>query len=220
VILRMSEQFSEVQNDMQCHLIGASSLFASKSTWRLDEPSVGSAPFWVYIRQNIRMCFLNEQPCQFDVDAYAATMSYSPAPDTVWTNRITYLLARLCTACWKPSESSTDDLDRFEHLQTSIDRWKKSLPESFQPWCHFEEEFEPFPTIRYVSIWHGNSPLFCLDSNLLTNLSCCMAVLLCRKSHVGLVWQETGHANLSIRGQQIHGGRCFVPEPIPRLNIS
>ncbi|KAJ5811984.1 hypothetical protein N7474_008285 [Penicillium riverlandense] len=161
VILRMSEQFYEVQNDMQCHLLGATSLFAGSNRWSLEQPSLEVASFWVYIRQNIRMCFLNEQPCQFDLDASALSISYSPAPETIWANRITYLAARICNECWKVPTGTglttgpKESWDNYDHLQSSIERWGQSVPDSFQPWCHIQDEFEPFPIVRYVSVWHA-----------------------------------------------------------------
>lgn len=172
VILRMSEQFCEVQNDTQCHLLGATSLVEGSNRWSLEEPSLEVASFWVYIRQNIRMCFLNERPCQFDLDASPLSMSYSSAPETVWTNRITYLTARICNECWKDptgkggTACSKGSWDNYEHLQSSIERWRKSLPDSFQPWCHIQDEFEPFPVIRYVNVCHGKFPNWQLGTEL------------------------------------------------------
>lgn len=142
VILRMSEQFLEVGNDAQRHLNGAASLF-SGTDWSPVESNLAIACFWTHLRESIRICFLHQQPCHLDLD-----LSLSGESDEAWTNRMTYLLLRVCTACW----GGTDDLKRLKSL---VDDWRTHLPRSFRPWCIRETSNEPFPVIKYFAPWHG-----------------------------------------------------------------
>ena len=65
VILRMSEQFGD---DAQHHLNGVFSLFGnSDRKWASFLTDLRVA-FWIYLRESIRICFLYEQGCRFDMD--------------------------------------------------------------------------------------------------------------------------------------------------------
>ena len=147
----MAEQFSEVQDDARCHLLGASSLFASHP----ENASLGAAAFWVYMRQSIRAAFLNEEPCKFEAASFTGEVSVSPASDMVWANRSTFILARTCSACWDGSLDSTARLKLLDDLYVLLEQWRQNLPETFQPWCEFRAENEPFPNISFISAWHG-----------------------------------------------------------------
>jgi len=58
IMLRISEQFSELGNDIQHHLNGAFSLYGtSHHRWSLFQTDVRGVAFWVYLRDSIRICF-------------------------------------------------------------------------------------------------------------------------------------------------------------------
>lgn len=155
VILRMAEQFSEIQDDARCHLLGASSIFASDT----DNTSLGAASFWVYMRQSIRISFLNEEPCRFGVGAGTlAEVEFTPASEETWANRITCLLARTCSACWDSSLSADMRLELLKELYASLELWQQRIPDTFQPWCDYKPENDLFPIIRYICQWHGEHP--------------------------------------------------------------
>ena len=149
VILRMAEQFSDLQDDMRCHLYGASSLFKSQSD--STYPDVPS--FWVYVRQSIRAAFLNEEPCRIDLDSVPC--EFTPAPEAVWTDRMTLLLARVCSACWDTSLEEKQRQGMLTELTYLVQFWKDRVPSTFNPWYDSSSENDIFPTIRYVSPWHG-----------------------------------------------------------------
>lgn len=157
VILRMAEQFSEVKDDARCHLAGASSLLISKAETEA-RPSLGVAAFWLYMRQKLRAAFLNEEPCKFDMALVADDVGTAPAPDVVWTNRVTALLARTCSACWDPGLEPTLRNELLEELEKLLEGWQESIPETFQPWSEYQAENDPFRTIKYISPWHGSVP--------------------------------------------------------------
>ncbi|KFY33261.1 hypothetical protein V494_07785 [Pseudogymnoascus sp. VKM F-4513 (FW-928)] len=162
VILRMSEQFLEVGNDSQRHLNGAASLFMDGTTdWSPIESSLAIACFWTHLRETIRICFLREQPCQFDMSYLSlADDDLNPpvSSDEAWTNRMTYLLLRVCTLCWGASNETVKDdsaaIMESKRLKCLIDSWKERLPLSFRPWGVNENGNGPFPVIQCFTPWH------------------------------------------------------------------
>lgn len=175
VILRMSEQFSEVGDDARHHLNGAFSLFGtSDHRWSPFQTDVRGVAFWIYLRESIRVCFLHEQGCQFNMGLIEDEMLIH-APDEVWANRMTYLLAQTCNACW--GNTQTNRRDELARVQLLIEEWKGSLPETFKEWGYFQGS-EPFPKINHLSTWHGKTtcPLLTLIGVL--------------KAHSVIGWQQ------------------------------
>lgn len=159
VILRMSEQYSEPEQDAQCHLNGAYSLLTStKFNWSPEDIDLKGTAFWTFVRQTLRLCFLSEQECGFDLSIVIGGDMTTPAKDQVWTNRMTYLSAQLCNACWR--SPSLDNVSRdcvLDEIEKDIDSWRQSIPETFKPWYYHQSASDPFPTIRFVNSWHGKS---------------------------------------------------------------
>lgn len=195
VILRMSEQFLELSSDTQCHLQGAGSLFLDGTDWSPVESNLSIACFWTYLRESIRISFLREQPCQFDLSYLSLghdDMTIPAPTDSVWTHRMTFLLIRVCSLCWGREEQQPTA--ESKRLKDRIDRWKANIPPSFRPWCIREEDREPFPEVRYFAPWHGVCrfarfhPLPCRSSfrgtvQMLTENSGCVAILLYCENH-------------------------------------
>ena len=163
-ILRMWEQLSEISSDGQFHLNSAFSVFVRPGlSWSTCSDSVSGSAFWLFVRQNIRASFLREQAVQCDLSYVEDEESYGPAPDEVWTNRITLLLARLCSACWGKL-ALTVRHELLLDLETRLGEWKRCLPPSFEPWSNVEVADGSFPIIRYICTWHSQ---FCLHLSVL-----------------------------------------------------
>lgn len=160
-ILRMSEQFLEPHEDAQTHIHGAFSLLTSSTIkWLPDRVDMSGAAFWVFVRQSLRICFLSEQPCQFDLDIIGSDNLFAPAADEVWTNRMTFLLARTCNACWSMSLHGPQfRKDELDSLEADINCWFRSLPETFKPWFYQDIPSQPFPKIHCLTSWHGKTPV-------------------------------------------------------------
>jgi hypothetical protein len=152
----MSEQFLELSSDTQRHLQGAASLFLDGTDWSPVESDLSTSCFWTYLRESIRISFLQEQPCPFDLTHLSLCdedMTVSAPTDGVWTNRMTFLLVRVGSLCWdRVRQHPTTDSKSLKDL---IDKWRAHLPPSFRPWCIRENDNEPFPDIRYFAPWHG-----------------------------------------------------------------
>lgn len=198
-ILRMAEQFYEIQEDARCHLSGAPSLFTGKP----DSFGHGSAAFWLYLRQSIRAAFLNEEPCK--LDPTLVPVDFNPVSEAAWSNRVAVLLSRTCSACWDPSLESTQQQAQLDELRLLLDLWRQNVPETFLPWCNYRAENESFPVIQYVSPWHGRCLFpfgnFFTDSKFSGRL----AILLCRKSSCWLT--SSSRKCEPDRHEPLYGGR-------------
>ncbi|KIW52011.1 hypothetical protein PV05_10673 [Exophiala xenobiotica] len=155
VILRMAEQFLELADDPQCHMQGAYSVFsAANSSYSPSRIDVQGVSFWIGVRECLRICFLYERECQFDIEIVDTSDLLGQASDEVWTNRMTYHLARLCNICWGAANKP-----RFEHeletIAADIDRWRQHLPDGFKPWYYQDNVSDIFPIIKYYSTWHA-----------------------------------------------------------------
>lgn len=158
VILRMSEQFLELENDTRRHLHGAASLFSAdaSSCWSLREVNLATASFWTHLRESIRVAFLNEKPCDVylqNLVSYEALSSGNEVPDEAWTNLMTYILLQTIELCWGESKLPSE----FGRLADEIDEWEASVPQSFRPWYFAGEPDCPFPKILHFESWHGTS---------------------------------------------------------------
>lgn len=169
VILRMSEQFLDLSHDSQHHLNGAASLFTDGPIWGGIETDLAVASFWTHLRESIRICFLNERPCSLDLSKIELWFDEGDTPpsarlsDELWTNRVTYLLLRVCNLCWpqeqaggSPAVSRSNEAERVKSL---LRRWRHSLPPSFTPWCVRKSDKLPFPVVRCFESWHGKRSL-------------------------------------------------------------
>ncbi|KAF2123155.1 hypothetical protein BDV96DRAFT_639702 [Lophiotrema nucula] len=159
VILRMSEQFSEIADDGQYHLHGAFGLFVSASaSWSPSRTDAAGVAFWTYVRESLRICFLNEQACPFRLGVVDTSDLFEPATDEVWANRMTYLLAEVCNACWSKEATSTHitsrNQEKLQAVQNDVERWERSLPPTFRPWYQSQSRTTPFADIRFLSTWH------------------------------------------------------------------
>lgn len=146
VIARMSEQFTELSEDGLYHLHDANSLFAMAGTrWAPSPVGLKEAAFWTYMRESIRVCFLNEQGCPFDLgmveEEFEAT---DTTPQEAWANRITYVIAQLCSACWGDEDSTSRVLMRNQ-VRLRLKEWREGIPESFHPWSFTHDKYQSFP---------------------------------------------------------------------------
>ena len=155
VLLRVSEQFSEIGDDQQYHLNGAFSVSASAGrTWGIDRLDLETIAFWTYLRMTLRVCFLCEQGTKCDTDLIReGDFVLTDASEAGLTNRISHLLAKVCNACWAPN----GDMDRsvLENLQADLGQWRASLPATFDPWAIFNIPDKAFATVKYLSTWHA-----------------------------------------------------------------
>ncbi|CAI6093013.1 unnamed protein product [Clonostachys chloroleuca] len=156
VILRMGEQFSELAEDAGYHLHGACSLFmAVQEKWSPSCTDLRGLSFWTYLRESIRVCFLNEEDCQFNLEMVDGSLTRTAGgqDEEAWANHMSYLLARLCNACWGWSDAQSRAL-AITKIGAEIDEWHTALPDSYQPWYSCREARQTFRVLRFLSPWH------------------------------------------------------------------
>jgi hypothetical protein len=157
ILLRTSEQFSEVGEDSQHHFGGASSLFAAQGLqWSPFQIDLRGVAFWIFVRENLHLSILTETPVRFNHDLIHDEDPRSPGSDEVWTNRMSSILARACDACF--SYNLPRRQDSIEEVRRSMSLWADFLPESFRPWYFDDSEFAVFPEFRFLKPCHGTFP--------------------------------------------------------------
>lgn len=158
VLLRMTEQFLEPDEDRQHHLYGSSTLFETGySDWSLFDDTLSSTSFWAYLRGSIRVSFLLERPCPFKLDhltGWESASVDSTLTDEARTNVVTYLLAETCTVCWGQPLSTDSKSSNLSRLKHALSQWKRHLPPTFQPWYVRQDETDVFPRVQYLASWH------------------------------------------------------------------
>lgn len=156
VLLRMSEQFSEPDQDAQCHMNGAFALVVRHAAkWSPTRTDIEGVCFWVFVRQSLRIAFLFSHPCNFDLNVIDDTNLLTSARDDVWTNRMTFLLAKVASTCCEQEHDTALRSQTLRNLEAQVTAWSKSVPKTFQPWFYRQAPNRSFPTIRYLNRWHG-----------------------------------------------------------------
>ena len=200
VILRMSEQFCEIDEDVQHHLAGASSLFilrGSRCKWSVHATDLAGISFWIYLRESLRLCFLNEEKCQFDLDLIEKEAEFLPTSEEGWTNRITYILALVCNFAFDKHTRVQPALEAAE-LRQAIELWASKVPSNFSPWHFKEGASDAFPAIYFLSTWHGKQLLFRNFSFDNQNTDA--------DTHQEVAWQHyyTAKIMLAVEGLEVH----------------
>lgn len=155
VTLRMMEQFTELGEDAQHHLRGASSLFTTvRQKWSPYMIDLRGVSFWIYVRESIRASFLTEQGCRFDLDAVHLGSLEEMKHEEAWVNYISFLLLKLCDACWGDHTPDKKASVR-EEISQALNDWRAQLPIVFEPWYHHKTTSDTFPTTKLLSPWHG-----------------------------------------------------------------
>lgn len=181
VVLRMYEMMS-YETDYQRHLKGCSSLFThnrENSGFR----ALKRTAFWTYFREEIMVALVSRKPTTINPLGWKADIIWGGDFDYVKTEKMTMLTAEVVDYCFS-REGQAGDADRWVELQDEVNRWKKTLPESFQP-LYVIENSESFPEILYLGSWHSMILFPSLYALLLTNLSYLNAVLSSGESSSG-----------------------------------
>lgn len=160
VILRMSEQFCEVNQDVQQHLSGAISLFSlrgAQTKWSPAQVDISGTSFWICIRESLRLCLLNEDCCQFDLSLIADDEVSPEDAEEVWTNRSTLILAKACNFAFGGTAEGHND-PKLAELQGDVDLWVNRVPAPFRPLDGLKGGSTHCPRVYYLSVWHGGFP--------------------------------------------------------------
>lgn len=159
VLMRVTEQFSEIAEDGEYHLNGAFGITASAGrTWGLEPVDLETSAFWTYLRMSVRMSFLCEHATKCDPVALVRLSDTEEAfrdasREAALTNRMTCLLAQICNACWSPSQQIVQG--QLLTLKADLSELRDSLPGTFQSWSYVSASNNLFPSVKYMSTWHA-----------------------------------------------------------------
>jgi hypothetical protein len=156
VLMRVSEQFSEIGDDQQYHLNGAFSVSAAGGrTWSIDNHDMATTAFFTYLRMTIRICFLCEQgtTCDMNLIREHEFDAWSTS-EAGMCNRMTHLIAKTCNTCWAPAGGMIEKAE-LESRARELEDWKRALPATFDAWATYEDPEQPFWVVKYLSTWHA-----------------------------------------------------------------
>ena len=125
--------------------------------WSPARADLSGIAFWICIRENLRLCFLNEESCQFDLSLIQDDGFSAEDAEEVWTNRTTLLLAKACNFAFG-GEAGGQSNSKLVELQGEVDLWLDRVPASFRPLDGLKNGSTYCPRVFYLSVWHGGFP--------------------------------------------------------------
>jgi hypothetical protein len=160
VLLRMYEIMKGMGEDHQYHLWGASSLVSIQKI-NVNTRNLRHTAFWAFLRQDVTIALATNQPTKLDLEGCGVELEFTEVDDDIWTNRMTFLLAKTVNFCFGPVEKT---MERWSLLKGEIDLWKERAPASFKPFYAQPQGLlgEPFPAIWLLFPWHSTSLLMLL----------------------------------------------------------
>lgn len=133
--------------DQQGHLLGANT-FLTAQVHSTSESGLRQAAFWVGLRQEIYVAFVNQRSIIPELGYCNIDRSFEAAPDHVWACRIVILCADVIRYCFGDSDHSTA---AYTFLAESVARWHESKPASWTPvYYRAPGQDEAFPEVWYI----------------------------------------------------------------------
>ena len=124
----------------------------------LASPGFRQAVLWVGFRQEFHLAFLQQRSFRLPLSICESYLSWDPAADHVWVNRLLIICAHVVQYCYDETHDTTNhNANRYQELVDLHNRWQQCRPPSFLP-IYFEESDwthgEFFPRIWYVDDCH------------------------------------------------------------------
>lgn len=137
-------------SDRQSHLLGSHAFLRAQRQHATESEGLGQASFWVSLRQEIYVAFVNQRPIAIPLDDFNINRSCEPAPDHVWSCRMVALCAEVLHCCFADDETKISDV--HDRLSKSVQDWYDCKSQSFTP-IYFREADEEnvFPEIWVLS---------------------------------------------------------------------
>ena len=159
VLLRMYEIMKGMGEDHQYHLWGASSLVSIQKI-NVNTRNLRHTAFWAFLRQDVTIALATNQPTKLDLESCGVELEFTEVDDDVWTNRMTFLLAKTVNFCFGLQAKT---MEGWTKLKGEVDLWRERAPASFKPFYTQPQGIhgEPFPAIWLLFPWHSThtSPL-------------------------------------------------------------
>ncbi|KAE9373884.1 hypothetical protein N431DRAFT_374527 [Stipitochalara longipes BDJ] len=131
ILLRTLEELDVplVGEDFQGHLLGIQ-VFMNSQDPLTPASGLRQASFWVGLRQEIQMSFVNPRPIKTKLDHSFIDKSFSPADDDTWAKRIIVNTAEVVNFCFGEEERN---ISVYQKLKDYDSQWLESRPLSFLP---------------------------------------------------------------------------------------
>lgn len=131
---------------------------SSPSTPFSSQPSAVSslrkACFWIGLRQEIVMAFVNQRPVKINLDHSFIDRSLSdPATDDTWANRVIIHCADVLKYCFG-GEAASSVVEEWKRLREYDEAWLRARPLSWLPFAYAQPDKgkgDIFPIILYLS---------------------------------------------------------------------
>jgi hypothetical protein len=111
--------------------------------------------FWIGFRQKFHVAFSQQRPFRLSLSSCQSYLSWTPAADHVWVNRLLIIGAHALQYCY--DDRSDRGLARYHELVELHNQWLRCRPLSFSP-IYLEnpnhERSELFPHIWYIEDCH------------------------------------------------------------------
>ncbi|KAL1631785.1 hypothetical protein SLS56_004306 [Neofusicoccum ribis] len=148
VILRFLEEIDVPisGNDSQSHLLGTQ-VFLSAQERSTVHGGLRQAAFWVGLRQEVYMAFVNQRTIIPVLEHCNIDRSFEKASDCVWANRVVTHCADVLRYCFGDGEQSVANYNR---LLDYCDGWYMFKPASFSPIFYREPDGK---TAVFPEIW-------------------------------------------------------------------
>jgi hypothetical protein len=152
------------------HLTGTS-VFANAQLEFHTWGGLGYAAFWKFIRQDIYLSILSQQPLKVNLHGWAQQLSFDlsfgPADDCTWANRMIWIVAEIVVFCFGDKNASSWNKSLMKTL-----RWNLCRPKTFDPILYIDRDVKAkryFPEIKLAHSWHGE---FLRDLSRLRSICC------------------------------------------------
>lgn len=108
-----------------------------------------SSSFWVGLRQEIHVAFVNQRAPAIDPDEANVDRSFEAAPDHAWSCRAVAICADVMRFCFSEDDKLSSVYDR---LATSVEQWHTCKNDSFNPvYYKAADQDSSFPEIWILS---------------------------------------------------------------------
>lgn len=153
IILRHLEEIEvplsgQSPTDNSFHLLGAHALISAQERATMSG-GLREAAFWVGLRQEIYVAFVNQRSIMPSLEHCNIDRSFRAAPDHIWSCRMVVTCADVIRYCFGDADPSTVT---YNFLNDSVSQWYDSKPPSFTPIYYKEADQDNiFPDIWYLS---------------------------------------------------------------------
>lgn len=141
------------------HLLGAYAFATGCSAIDLRLRGISQSGIWNYLREEITISLECRRAVRIP-DGLTFVLGQE-LPVDMWTNSITYILARVVNFCFEDrweKEGFIEIETEWKLLALETNDWRTNLPITFEPFSTAPKARNIFPSLWMLRPWHGKSP--------------------------------------------------------------